>query len=160
MLEAICQAGYQLNLFGGGWDAALPRLKSDSPLHEKYPISPVTNSDYRYAIGGAKVALCFLSTLNQDTYTRRNFQIPAMKVAMLSQYTDDLATLYLPDTEAVFFRDKQELMAKLAKLLGDDAWRQSVATASYKKVYAAGHDVTSRMKFFLDVLCEFRNPLN
>ncbi len=160
MLEAICQAGYQLNLFGGGWDAALPKLKSDSPLRAKYPITPVTNANYRYAICGGKVALCFLSTLNHDTYTRRNFQIPAMKVAMLSQYTDDLATIYLADSEAVFFRDKQELISKLAKLLGDDAWRQSVATASYKKVYAAGHDVTSRMKVFLDQLCQFRKSLN
>ena len=156
LLEAICQAGYRLNLFGGGWDAALPKLQADSPLRAKYPISPVTNADYRYAICGAKVGLCFLSTLNHDTYTRRSFQIPAMEVAMLSQYTDDLATLYMPDTEAVFFRDKQELIAKLAKLLGDDSWRQSVAKAGYAKVYAAGHDVTSRMKVWLNDLRQFR----
>ena len=73
MLEAICEAGYRLNLFGGGWAAALPRLSSDSPLRAKFPVSPATKADYRYAICGAKVALCFLSTLNQDTYTRRNF---------------------------------------------------------------------------------------
>lgn len=157
MLEAICHAGYRLNLFGGGWDAALPKLNADSPLHAKYPIRPVTKADYRYAIGGAKVALCFLSTLNHDTYTRRSFQIPAMEVAMLSQYTDDLAALYRPDTEAVFFRDKQELIAKLSQLLGDNAWRQSVAKAGYAKVYAAGHDVTSRMKAWLDDLRQFRS---
>jgi len=152
MLEAISHAGYRLNLFGGGWDAALPNLNADSPLRAKYPISPVTKADYRYAICGAKVALCFLSTLNHDTYTRRSFQIPAMEVAMLSQYTDDLATLYRPDTEAVFFRDKQELIAKLAQLLGDNAWRQSVAKAGYAKVYAAGHDVDNRMRQFLRIL--------
>ncbi|MBU3542206.1 glycosyltransferase [Polynucleobacter sp. MWH-Loch1C5] len=156
MLEAICQEGYRLNLFGGGWSAALPKLQADSPLRALYPISPVTKADYRYAICGAKVALCFLSTLNHDTYTRRNFQIPAMKVAMLSQCTDDLTTLYAPDKEAVFFRDKQELIAKLAKLLNDDTWRKSVAEAGYAKVYFAGHDVTNRMKVWLDYLRQFR----
>jgi spore maturation protein CgeB len=156
MLEAICQEGYRLNLFGGGWSAALPKLQANSPLRAMYPISPVTKADYRYAICGAKVALCFLSTLNHDTYTRRNFQIPAMKVAMLSQYTDDLTTLYVPDKEAVFFRDKQELIAKLDKLLNDDTWRKSVAEAGYAKVYFAGHDVTNRMKVWLDDLRQFR----
>ena len=157
ILEAICEAGYRLNLFGGGWEAALPKLRPDSPLHAKCPVSPATKADYRYAICGAKVALCFLSTLNHDTYTRRSFQIPAMKVAMLSQYTDDLATLYLPDREAVFFRDKWEMLDKLACLIGDEAWRQSVAEAGYAKVYAAGHDVGSRMLVWLQEVQKYRN---
>lgn len=150
MLEAICGAGYKLNLFGGGWDAALPTLRADSPLRSQYPVSPMTGADYRYAICGAKVALCFLSTLNHDTYTRRSFQIPAMKAVMLSQYTDDLADLYVPDVEAVFFNSTEELLDKLCNLLADDAWRESVAAAGYAKVYSAGHHVKGRMKMWLE----------
>ncbi len=150
MLEAVCQAGYKLNLFGGGWYAALSKLRADSPLRSQYPISPATGADYRYAVCGAKVALCFLSTLNRDTYTRRSFQIPAMKTAMLSQYTDDLANLYVPDVEAVFFNNTEELLEKLGNLLADDHWRESVAVAGYAKVYSAGHDVKNRMKVWLE----------
>lgn len=157
MLEAICDAGYRLNLFGGGWEAALPKLHSDSPLRAKYPISPVTKADYRYAICGAKIALCFLSSLNQDTYTRRSFEIPAMKVTMLSQYTEDLARLYEEDREVAFFRNKQELLNNLSKLLGNNQWRQSVAEAGYTKVYAAGHDVDSRMKVWLEDIQKHRH---
>ena len=156
MLESICEAGYKLNLFGGGWDAALPKLRTDSLLHSQYPVSPATKADYRYAICGAKVALCFLSTLNHDTYTRRSFQIPAMKVAMLSQYSDDLATLFVTNAEAVFFDNSEELLDKLGRLLTDDAWRESVATAGNKKVYADGHDVNSRMKVWLDEVLKFQ----
>jgi spore maturation protein CgeB len=153
ILEAICDAGFTLNLFGGGWDAALRKLRPDSSLLRQYPVRPVTGADYRYAICGAKVALCFLSTLNHDTYTRRSFQIPAMKTAMLSQYTDDLANLYVPDVEAVFFNSSEELLDRLAKLLTDDAWRESVADAGYAKVNTAGHHVRGRMKMWLgDVL--------
>ncbi len=157
MLEAICEAGHKLNLFGGGWDAALPKLRTDSPLRAKYSICPATKANYRYAICGAKVALCFLSTLNHDTYTRRSFQIPAMKTAMLSQYTEDLAALYVPDVEVVFFKDKENLLIKLNTLLADDAWRESVAAAGYAKVYAAGHDVKGRMKAWLDDVLAIRS---
>lgn len=163
MLEAICDAGYKLNLFGGGWNAALPKLREDSPLRALYPVSPVTKADYRYAICGAKVALCFLSTLNHDTYTRRNFQIPAMKTAMLSQFTEDLASLYKPDEEAVFFRDKNDLIDKLSALLCNDAWRESVASAGYNKAYIAGHHVKGRMNEWLQIVQSehaVRNPPN
>jgi spore maturation protein CgeB len=73
-----------------------------------------------------------------------------MKVAMLSQYTDDLASLYVPDVEAVFFNNTEELLEKLGNLLADVVWRESVAAAGYTKVYSAGHDVRSRMKVWLD----------
>jgi spore maturation protein CgeB len=156
MLEAICAAGYTLNLFGGGWDAAFNQLHPDSPLRAKYPVMPATKADYRFAICGAKVALCFLSTLNQDTYTTRSFQIPAMKTAMLSQYTEDLASLYQSDVEAVFFKDKSELLQQLELLVQDEERRESIAEAGYKKVYSAGHDVKARMNAWLNKVSAFQ----
>jgi len=159
MLESICDAGYKLNLFGGGWNAALPKLRADSPLRGGYPISPAVGVDYRYAICGAKVALCFLSAVNQDTYTTRSFQIPAMKVAMLSQYTDDLVTMFVPDVEAIFFRNQEELLTKLQTLIADVQRRAAIAEAGYARVYADGHDVRARMGAWLKgVLTTFTKP--
>jgi len=156
ILEAICEAGFNLRLYGGGWDAALPNLRTDSPLRVQFPVSPATGADYRYAICGAKVALCFLSTLNHDTYTRRSFQIPAMKTAMLSQYTDDLVTLFKPDEEAMFFRNQTELLEKLRLLIDDSALSYSIAEAGYRRVYADGHDVRARMGVWLKETLQWR----
>jgi spore maturation protein CgeB len=150
MLEAICKAGFKLNLFGGGWATAPPNLSADSPLHALFPITPMTGADYRYAICGAKVALCFLSTLNNDSYTRRSFQIPAMKTAMLSEYTADLASMFIPDVEAVFFSSQKELLNKLQTLLADDQQRAGIAEAGYARVYADGHDIRGRMVEWLE----------
>jgi spore maturation protein CgeB len=157
LLEAICDAGCSLNLFGGGWNLALADLRKDSPLRAKFPIFPVVGDDYRAAICGAKVALSPLSTLNQDTYTRRSFQIPAMQVAMLSQYTEDLAALYQPDEEAAFFRNKEELLSQLSRLISDEAWRNSVAEAGYKRVYEDGHDVVGRIRAWLSQVKIFQD---
>jgi spore maturation protein CgeB len=156
ILEAICNAGFKLNLYGGGWDAALTKLKDDSPLREKYPIKPVTEKNYRFAICGAKVALCFLSTLNGDTYTRRCFQIPAMKTAMLCQYTEDLAKLFEEDKEVVFFRNRLELIEKLRTLIINNSYRMFLAEKGYEKVYKAKHDVKSRMQIFIAQIFEFK----
>jgi spore maturation protein CgeB len=83
--------------------------------------------------------------LNQDTYTRRCFEIPATKTMLLSEYSDDLATLYREGVEAEFFRSPQELTAKLRRYVPDEARRRSVAEAGYRRVVADGHDVISRM---------------
>lgn len=157
LLEAVSRAGFKLNLFGGGWEEAGTRIGPDSPLRAHFPIAPVTDADYRYAISGAKVALCFLSSLNQDTYTRRSFQIPAMRTCMLSQHTDDLATLYRPDTDAVFFSDERQLLAQLDRLVRDDNLRSAIAESGYRRVLADGHDVKSRMAEFLEKISTDRH---
>ena len=149
ILEEICKAGYKLNLFGGGWNKVLKNLDPKSPLKDKFPTYPVTKKDYRYAISGAKVALCFLSKINLDTYTRRNFQIPAMKTAMLSEWSKDLASLFTENKDCLFFRDKKSLLKKLNKLISDKHYRKRIARSGFKKVHNENHDIISRMNFFL-----------
>jgi spore maturation protein CgeB len=84
--------------------------------------------------------------MNQDTYTRRCFEIPATKTMLLSEYSDDLTTLYREGVEAEFFKSRDELIAKLHRYVSDEALRRSVAEAGYRRVVADGHDVISRMR--------------
>lgn len=156
ILEAIAKAGYRLNLFGGAWEVALNKLEPNSPLKNKFPIMPATGADYRYAICGAKVALCFLSKLNQDTYTRRNFQIPAMKTAMLSEYTEDLVSLFTPGVESLFFQTKEEALEKLKLLIDNAPIRDSIAEAGFNRIYRDGHDVGKRMDAWLKAVCSLK----
>ena len=157
ILEEVCNKGYSLNLFGGGWNEVLLSLDEDNPLKKYYPVSPVIGDEYRYAICGAKVALCFLSALNHDTYTRRNFQIPAMKTVMLSQYTSDLEQIFTPNSEAFFFRNTEELFEQLDVLIPNDGLRDRVREAGYKKVYSGHHHVEGRMRELSKIINEKNN---
>jgi spore maturation protein CgeB len=148
-LAAIASAGIDLRLFGPGyeWDAILARSE---PLRHLAPVRLVWGQDYNKALCGAKIALCFLSKLNRDTYTRRCFEIPASGTMMLSEHSDDLASLFTPGVEADYFRGPDELLAKLRLYLGDEPLRARVAAAGARRVRAAGHDVGSRMRALLD----------
>lgn len=155
MLEEIVRHGLQLRLYGPGYDWD-PVIRQSSALRNQIPVQLVWGQNYNKALCGAKVALCFLSKLNRDTYTRRCFEIPATGTLMLSEYSDELAALYREGEEADFFRSKEDLVQKLRRYIQDDHLRESVAKRGYQRVIADGHDVVSRMKQVL----EWVNQLN
>lgn len=144
-LEEIVRQGFRLRLFGPGhdWD---PVLRASEVLRHLVPIQQVWGDEYNRALCGAKIALCFFSKLNRDTYTRRCFEIPACGRLLLSEYSDDLASLFEPGVEADFFRTLDEMVDKLRGYLASDERRTAVAAAGMRRVHAAGHDVDSRMQ--------------
>lgn len=144
-LEELVRQGFKLRLFGPGYDWN-PVLEDSQELKSHIPVSLVWGEEYNKALCGAKVALCFLSKLNRDTYTRRCFEIPATRTLMLSEYTDDLASLYKGGEEADYFRTQDELIGKVRLYLGDEKLRLVVAANGYQRVMTDGHDVVSRMK--------------
>jgi spore maturation protein CgeB len=154
-LEEIVRQGFRLRLFGPTKYWAKPLAQSPI-LHRLAPTQMVWAGDYNRALCGAKVALCFFSKLNRDTYTRRCFEIPATKTLMLSEYSDDLASMYAEGVEADYFRDCDEMMRKIRMRISDDSARRRVAEGGYEKVQSAGHDIDSRMKQMLGWIAETR----
>ena len=50
----------------------------------------------------------------------------------------------------LFFENKNELLQILRDYLQDNDSINQIAQASYDRVYKDGHDVTSRMKYFIE----------
>lgn len=147
-LEELVRLGLSVRIFGPTKYWAKP-LENSRVLQHLAPTRIVWGGDYNRALCGAKIALCFFSKLNRDTYTRRCFEIPATKTFMLSEYSDDLASLYTEGVEAEYFRTRDEMIKKVKTYLADDAALKRVAEAGYGKVISAGHDVDSRMRQML-----------
>ncbi|OGB28537.1 MAG: hypothetical protein A3F78_15475 [Burkholderiales bacterium RIFCSPLOWO2_12_FULL_61_40] len=154
-LEEIVRQGFSLRLFGPTKYWTKP-LAQSLLLRQLAPAQMVWGADYNRALCGAKIALCFFSKLNRDTYTRRCFEIPATKTLMLSEYSDDVASLYGEGVEADFFRNQNEMIDKIKFYVGDERARQHVADRGYQKVVNAGHDVDSRMRTMLGWIAEIK----
>jgi len=141
-LEQIVKAGFSLKLYGHGYGWNKPLLNSS--IKYLAPVSNLWGADYNKALNGAKIALCFLSKLNMDTYTRRCFEIPACGTLLLSEYSSDLEAIFEPDVEAVYFQNNQELIKKLTFYLSNSNEREKIAKSGYEKVWSGHHDVYSR----------------
>lgn len=144
-LEEVVKRGWHLRLFGHakGWRHA---LEASPLLRHLNPVNTVWGSDYNRALNGARIALCFLSKLNRDTYTRRCFEIPASGALMLSEYSDDLTEMFSPGVEADYFDSPQRLGEKVDRYLCDEILRAQVADAGRARLVADRHDVVARMQ--------------
>lgn len=152
-LEEVVRKGWHLRLFGPGYDWD-PVVRRSAQLYRQEPVRLVWGEEYNLVLCGAKIALCFLSKLNRDTYTRRCFEIPATGTLMLAEYTDDLATLFREGEEVEFFRSPEEMITKISRYLSDEERRRAVAEGGYRRVLADGHDVTSRMRQLMNWVAE------
>lgn len=142
LFEYLLENGVQLRIYGPDWNQ---KASLCGPLVKKLlPTKPLKNEDYNKMITSSKISLCLLSKLNRDTYTRRCFEIPAMKGVLLSEYTDDLAGLYIENQEILLFRSKEELLNKIRQYLNDEPTRLKIAENGYKAVYNNKHDNVSR----------------
>ena len=147
-VRALVEAGIQLRIWGGHyWSREV-----FGDLYDRLaPIVTAEGDDYAKALCGAKVCLAFLSKLNRDTYTSRCFEIPACGRVMLAERTDDLLRLFKEDEEACFFSSAEELVEKARWLLENPDIRERIAHAGMRRVWADGHDVTSRAKQFIEI---------
>lgn len=158
-LEEVVRRGWKLRIFGPGyeWDSILSR---SALLAGHAPVRLVWGEEYNLALCGAKIALCFFSKLNRDTYTRRCFEIPACGTVLMSEHSDDLAGLYQPDHEAVLFSTIDEMSDKMDRLLGNPELCDTIAAAGLQRVWQDRHDVVSRMQDMTGWIQEIQEKRN
>lgn len=151
-LKAIIDADVNFKLFGPEWQSSKYYNFFKEKLGEIYNLK----EDYNLALNSAKIALCFLSKLNNDTYTRRNFEIPAAKTFMLSEYSDDLNSLFKEGVEAEYFRSKEEMIEKIKYYLQNDKEREKIAMAGYQRLLKDGHEAEDRVKEIIRVFNTYK----
>jgi len=153
-IKLLFDNNIDIKLYGHSWQNS----KYYEYFKEKlrYEIT-VVSEDYNLALNSSKIALVFLSKLNNDTYTRRCFEIPATKTMMISEYTDDLAkNLFEEDKEAVYFKSKEELLKKIKLYLKDENKIKEVGKNGYNRLMKDGHEVKDRCEEIIKVYNEIK----
>ena len=148
-IKLLIENAIDIRLYGTGWEKSKLYDYFKSKFGE---IKPVYN-DYNIALNSAKIALVFLSKLNNDTYTRRCFEIPATKTMMIAEYTDDLDSMFQEGVDAEYFRDAKELLEKINLYLEKKEKLHIVSTNGYERLIKDGHEVVDRCK---NIICKYK----
>ena len=141
LLSHLLLHGIAVRIFGNRWEE-LPRNSPIRRLHP--PIAMVSAEDYVKLLAGAKIALVFLSGVNRDPYTIRCFEIPACNTFMLAPRTPEIQALYQEDQEVVLYANKDELLEKIQKYLGDPEARTRIAEAGRQRCLRGHHSHVDR----------------
>jgi len=149
-IKLLIENGIDIKLYGTSWEKSKLYDYFKSKFGEIQPVY----DDYNLALNSAKIALVFLSKLNNDTYTRRCFEIPATKTMMMAEYTDDLNSMFKEGVDAEYFRDKNELLKKVDFYLKHKENLLTVSVNGYKKLMKDGHEVVDRCKEIVKVYDE------
>ncbi|MEI8024968.1 MAG: glycosyltransferase [Pseudomonadota bacterium] len=154
-LARLLEQGINVRLFGhiesgsSGWGKIISKHKVFSKLKD---VRPLWGDEYNLALNCSPMALCFLSKLNRDTYTRRCFEIPAAGTILVSERTSDLESLFESGEEALFFSSPEELVAKVTGLKGDANRIRKMRERILSRVWADGHDIYSRGRYVMELL--------
>ena len=142
-IKKLAESPFKFGLFGPNWN----RAPNFNWLNKYKPILPVFGDAYRQIITSSKIGICLFSKLNRDTYTRRCFEIPAMGVFLLCQYSEDIAKIFEDKVDAVFFHDPEDMIKKTKFYLEHDDLRIKIAASGRSRVISDGHDAVSRMNY-------------
>lgn len=109
-----------------------------------------SHKKYNEILNKAKIAIVFLSKINKDTYTRRCFEIPAVKTMMLAPDNEDIKTLFENGKEVVLFKDKADFIQKVLYYVEHESERSRIAESGYVRLIRDGHEVSDRVKAIIE----------
>lgn len=140
LLKSIFDKGVNLKVYGSFWS----KSKHYNYFKERLGDIPIVVKDYNIVLNSTKIALSFLSKLNNDVYTRRCFEIPATKTFMLCEYTKEMNDLFKEGVDAEYFRSEEELLNKIKYYLNNPKRREEIANSGYERVIKDRHEVSDR----------------
>ena len=141
-LIPLIQERIQVKLWGQDWN----RSEYRKWYKDAATFRRASDEEYPSIIGGAKIALCFLSRENRNTSTGRTFEIPAIGTFMLGERTEEHLTFFEEGREAEFFGTPQEFLEKVKFYLHNDEARMKIAAAGHRRALTSGYTYLDRIR--------------
>jgi hypothetical protein len=131
LLEAVAER-YDLKLFGSRPQA----LPATSPLHRCFQ-GEVWGADMYRTLQRSRVTLnSHIDLAGRDAGNMRLFEATGIGAFLLTDFKDNLHTLFEPDREVSVWRSIDDCLAGIDRALGDDEGRAEIARAGQTRTMA------------------------
>ena len=151
ILKFLIKNGVKLKIFGFNWD----KIR----FFKIFYFGPALGDKYYKILNNSKIALGFLNHQVGDTYTTRSLEIPAARTMLLAEETNEHKKLFVENKEAIFFKNRHDLLKKINYYLINEKERKKIATLGRAKVKKL--DLTWKInlkKIFNEIKLELYKP--
>jgi hypothetical protein len=147
-LNALCEAGHSLVVYGGDMGGWRPR-----DMHPNIVSRPAAfDQAYVQALHHGKLALGFLRKMNRDQITQRTMEITASGRPMLAEKTAEHDAHFIDGVEYAGFRSNEELVALTGRYLADDAARLELGRRARVRCLHSGYSTPDRAREMIAAL--------
>lgn len=144
-LEAVARR-FDLKLFGSGLHA----LPASSPLHRCYQ-GEVWGVEMYQALRSSRITLnSHIDTAGREAGNARLFEATGIGTFLLTDFKDNLHTLFEPNREVVAWRSAHECVEMIDRYLADEQAREAIAKAGQARTLASHtfrHRVADILRF-------------
>jgi spore maturation protein CgeB len=131
LLEAVARR-YDLKLWGNRPQA----LPASSPLHRCYQ-GEVWGADMYQVLRRSRITLnSHIDMAGRQAGNMRLFEATGVGAFLLTDFKDNLDTLFAPDHEVAVWRSIDDCLDGIGRHLGDEAGRTTIARAGHKRTMA------------------------
>lgn len=136
-------------LFGPEWNKV---IKADANLRHLYPVKSLKTEEYFKVLARSKICLAIYSTLNNDVYTRRCFEIPATGSFLLGQYTKEMSAILKDGRDCSLFHSYDDALQKVEFYINHLSLVHKISESGHKRIINDGNDAKARAKTIIDAL--------
>lgn len=144
-LEAVARR-FDLKLFGSGVQA----LPASSPLHRCYQ-GEVWGVEMYQALRASRITLnSHIDTAGREAGNARLFEATGVGTFLLTDFKDNLHTLFEPNREVAAWRTADECVAMIDRYLANDEEREAIARAGQARTLSSHtfrHRVADILRF-------------
>ena len=135
LAERITQSGLSFAGRGPGWEGGTLPVEENNEFYGRCRIVLGTGN-----IGHSQ------RLMNPKL---RDFEVPLTAVPYITNYTSELASLYVENSEIVLYRNEGDLLKKLRWLVGDAGKAEEIGLAGYRRALST-HTYERRFEILFD----------
>jgi glycosyltransferase involved in cell wall biosynthesis len=146
LLERLCER-VNLQVWGYGRD----ELPAESPLRARHRGEAWGIEMYRVLADSKVVVNRHIEAAEGNANNMRLFEATGAGAALVTEAAPNLGELFEPGREVVTYADEEGLVARIERLLGDDAERTAIATAGQRRTMS-DHTYADRIRQLAAIL--------
>lgn len=150
ILVRLAQGGVPLSVSGARWMWEKKLTPEEMAL--VYREKELSGDAYREGIWRSKINLSFVTKSNHDEHAHKSFEIAGCGGFLLAERSPGHTERFVEDEEAVFFTSEEELRAKIARYLPDEAARARIAAAGRLRAQRDGYHNDHQVQLIVDRL--------